>query len=221
MRIDSKTILAGRSICDIRRLLRRCKDLNWDIGFPKEVLGIGVFEAKKILRTLEKLGYIEKISYSNKNQYWSNTVKGNALALATTAQPISRESAEKKVQEFLQRVYRVKDDPYYLYEVAEVILFGSYLTSAKKLNDIDIAVRIIPKEKNSSTQEILNQKRIKEAIQKGRRFSNFLEELSWPQTEVLRFLKFRSRSISLHHIDDPTKLKHAKTKVLYKNTREQ
>ena len=42
------------------------------------------------------------------------------------------------------------------------------------------------------------QRRIAELAAQGRRFSGFLEREAWWRTEAFRFLKGRSRAISLH-----------------------
>ena len=49
----------------------------------------------------------------------------------------------------------------------------------------------------------LTRDRAREERDKGRTFSSLIDELYWAQTEVKRFLKSRSRSISLHETDDP------------------
>lgn len=58
------------------------------------------------------------------------------------------------------------------------------------------------------------QKKTAYAIHNGRNFSNFVEQLFWPQTEVLKYLKSRSRSISIHTTDDQI-LKKVDFKVIY------
>jgi len=57
-------------------------------------------------------------------------------------------------------------------------------------------------------------KRIDEALYTGRAFSNFAEQLFWPQTEVKQFLKSRSRSISLHSMEDGV-LEQCESKVIF------
>lgn len=44
--------------------------------------------------------------------------------------------------------------------------------------------------------------RIKFAFASGRTFSNFIDELSWPKYEVQRYLKARTRGLSVHPLDD-------------------
>jgi hypothetical protein len=46
--------------------------------------------------------------------------------------------------------------------------------------------------------------------------NNYVEELYWAQEEVLRFLKFRSKSISIHYTDELEKLA-ANYKVIFED----
>ena len=43
----------------------------------------------------------------------------------------------------------MRDNPYFLYKVTKVYLFGSYLPEAERINDIDLAVKLEPREKDS------------------------------------------------------------------------
>lgn len=103
----------------------------------------------------------------------------------------------------MERVKEVNSNDYYLYQVKKVIVFGSYLSTKERLGDIDIAIELVPKEGEPKRYGKLTRERAREARDKGRTFSSFIDELYWARTEVKRFLKSRSRSISLHETDDP------------------
>jgi hypothetical protein len=66
----------------------------------------------------------------------------------------------------------------------------------------------------ANEQEVRDHERIRHAMRDGHRFGNFVEALFWPQHEVQRFLKGRSRGLSLHSPDDGI-LKQTKTCVIY------
>ncbi len=50
--------------------------------------------------------------------------------------------------------------------------------------------------------EVQSKKRVDVAQAKGRRFPNIVEYLYWPGREVMLHLKARTRSLSLHLMDD-------------------
>jgi len=87
-------------------------------------------------------------------KWYELTLNGSTFALASGARPIARATAEKRVSEFLQRVKRVNTDDYYLYAVEKVIAFGSYLSDADRLNDIDLAVELRPKHGDRGIQKL-------------------------------------------------------------------
>ena len=99
---------------------------------------------------------------------------------------------------FLARVDRVNSDDYFLAKVTRVVLFGSYLRAdVSRLGDVDVAVELRPKEPDRGRLRELNHRRVAESEQNGHRFSRMLDQQVWWQMETFRFLKSRSRSISL------------------------
>jgi len=88
-----------------------------------------------------------------------------------------------KLREFMERVREVNVNPHYLYKVKEVVLFGSYLTLRERINDIDVAVEVGPKY-GAAEQEERNGRRRREAIDQGKHFSHFIDEMFWPEIEV-------------------------------------
>ena len=174
----------------------------WGKGLVEETLGVSSHTAARILRQLESEGYVTKIALKGGDKRWQPTLKGNALSLASAARPISRRRAEKTLGEFIERVKEVNCNDYFLYKVETVVVFGSYLSTTETINDLDIAVKLVPKLRDADAFRTNAQNRISQAWKEGRRFSNTFEELAWPQIEVLRYLKSRSRIISLHETSD-------------------
>ena len=70
-------------------------------------------EAKQVMNTLEKKGYISRAGRYEGHDLYETTLKGNQLAGANL-RPISRTTAEKTLKAFLQRVRAVNSDPDYL-----------------------------------------------------------------------------------------------------------
>jgi predicted nucleotidyltransferase len=96
-----------------------------------------------------------------------------------------------------ERVSRVNDDRF-LAKVTRVILFGSYLNpEATKLSDVDVGVELKPKEPDRKRLRELNYQRVERFENEGHRFGRALDREMWWHAETFRFLKGRSRSISL------------------------
>ncbi len=218
MRISKADLVAGYPAVEIRNCLRKAGDSTFVPTFLGDAMGIPSVDARRLVKALAGLGLIERDPTCKKiggeGPCWRVTLNGRTFALAKASRPLPRRSAEKRVAEFLKRVKTVRDDPGFLYRVKRVVAFGSYLEDTATLGDIDLAVELVAKERNPERAHQINEKRIREAREHGRRFSNIVDELYWPQREVMLFLKSRSRSLSLHDTDDPI-LSISKTRVLF------
>ena len=87
-------------------------------------------------------------------------------------------------------------------EFGTVIVYGSYVRGETFLSDVDIAVELEGKWDSDEERDSREKQRIKFAFASGRTFSNFIDELSWPKYEVQRYLKARTRGLSVHPLDD-------------------
>lgn len=217
MHIDSKSTIAGVPAISVRDFLRRADDLQWSLEYVGQRLRLSTAQAKSLVTELLRLGYVEVVESLSKEPWHRRTLTGSTFALASAARPLRRVTARRKLEEFLNRVRIVNDSDYYLYKVSKVLVFGSYLRGEERLNDVDVAVELVHREADSESRRAVDQERVEKALREGRRFSNLVDELFWPQQEVLLFLKARSRAIALHTTDDPI-LRTARSQVIFEAT---
>ena len=129
---------------------------------------------------------------------WTVTQAGDALAVATADRPVSRQTAERALAQFLERAARVNEDPYFLARVMRLALYGSILSpEVKRLSDVDSAVQLVAKETDFDRLREANAARVDRLAILGKRFGSFLEEQFCWFLETFRFLKGRSRVSSL------------------------
>ena len=129
---------------------------------------------------------------------WIVTQAGDTFSVATAAQSVSRQTAERALAQFLERVARVNADPYFLARVMRVALYGSMLRpEVKRLSDVDLAVQLVAKEANPDRLREVNAKRIEELAILGKDFGSFPRNQFCWLLETFQFLKGRSRVISL------------------------
>lgn len=83
----------------------------------------------------------------------------------------------------------------YLCGVEEAFVVGSYLGENQRLGDLDISSRLDRKETDGDR---FSAAALRSANASGRNFANFIDKLYWPETQVMLFLKQRSRVFSLH-----------------------
>ena len=207
MRIDSKEQIADVEILKVRDLLRRVNNTDeWEDDFVVDRLKISPKKANRLINELNRRGYIEPIRIYRQKQFYRKTLKGSTLGLASAAKPVTRKTANRIFSEFMDRVGQVNIDPSFLVKVKKVLVFGSYLTDASRINDIDVAVELTWKENHPM---VLNEDKAQLALNlsimaedKGKKFSSFIDRLEWPEHAVRLFLKSRSRTLSIHSIHD-------------------
>lgn len=218
MRIRPDDVIVGQPALAIRKLLRQ---ESGTVATISESLGVDLVTARQVSQELFAEGYIEPAVHA-RDESWQTTTRGNALAHATARKPITRKTAERLVAEFLNRVRAINACDDYVYRVKQVIVFGSYLTDRPDLGDIDLAITLQFRLDDPDRRERQCQERIQQALDKGRTFRTYFEEVSWPQMEIYQYLKGRSSSLSFHDsIREQEFLQSVTTKVLFDITQEQ
>jgi predicted nucleotidyltransferase len=199
VRIDAQSLVGGYPALQMRRLVRTLNDrLYWGLEVVPSFLHTSEIDASRVVAALEAHG-LARARRGKGAKAWTTTQLAQSFACATAAKPITRRTAEAALAAFLERVQRVNRDDLFLAKVTRVIVFGSYLQKdLARLGDVDIAVELEAKALRGETLQNLNMQRVAQLERQGRRFRNVLDRAMWWQTEVLRFLKGRSRSISLH-----------------------
>ena len=201
MNLSRNDVIAGYPAAKVRDLLRHLRD-GGGVAYAAHILKTDEDSAGALLSQLTREGYVE-MSWLRENTFWANTIKGNALAQANFMKPISRERADRILTDFLRRVAAVNGDPYYFIGVNKVEGFGSYLSDAKFVNDIDLIVHYEWKGNLSYDERgRLSQLRSHEAQKRGRKFRNIAEEVTWPTQEVTLYIRAKEPRLSLHSVSD-------------------
>jgi hypothetical protein len=107
-------MIAGRPALEMRRLLRRTSNSRCDVRTVRDELGVSSLNAKTIIAGLEDAQLLVKRIATGidcrQRSYWENTIKGNALAMATAARPVKRATADRALAQFLDRVATVNGE---------------------------------------------------------------------------------------------------------------
>ena len=198
MRLNRGDRIAGVDSLQLRKYFRRFGREYVNYATVMKEFSVTRREAENILEKLLKLEMICLCELQGKREmvFYQTTMKGNALGMAKVGRPITRASAGRVLRELLGRVLAVNDGSELAYSVESVIVFGSYLSKAELINDLDIAVELKAKRDDDASFESFRNASMERAHASGRRFRNVVEEVCWPQIEVLSILKNRSRTIS-------------------------
>jgi len=195
MRIDAKETIGQYPVLLVRSTLRHLRDRPiWGVVELEAPAGLTPGEGRAMVRALRSEGLIEAAGRGA----WKITQAGMTFSSATAARRITRATAEEALHQFLGRVERVNNDPYFLGKVTRVVLFGSMLKpEVERLSDVDLAVEVAPKDADFDRASVKNYERAEELAAQGHRFRNFLEQECCWYFEVFRFLKGHSRVIAL------------------------
>jgi predicted nucleotidyltransferase len=200
MRINAKDLIAGVPILKVRKFLGHSG--AWAPQRAAVSLHIDPAQAQALVEALLVRGDIEVARTDGDTSYYQSTLQGNALSMASAARSVSRATAKKALDGLLERVTQVKENPEFIYQVKRVIVFGSYLTSAPVVNDIDMVVELASKAPDLDTHNRQREARAAVIRAGGKRYTGMIADLMSPYIEVLQFLKSRSRVLSFHDISD-------------------
>ncbi len=207
MRIESGQMIAGFPAVQIRRLMRETVGRPISLRSIREVLQCSAPTASMVLAELRNEGLVVAV-----DGHIEPSLKGSALAQATAAKPLIRSTAELLVSGVVARAKAINADDDWAYRVALVVVFGSFVAGAARPNDVDVACRLDPRWRGEAQSEAEDRRR----ILSDRRFRNISESVVWPKLEVLRFLKSRSRGLSIQELNDWI-LKQEKHKVVFQD----
>src|SRR6266516_1173393 len=171
MHIDPKALISGLPSMAVRAFLRSVSSGEWDVEYAAARLRVSSRRAQHVITELVALGYVDVV-HSKRGRAYKRTLAGSTLAQASAARPLQRRTAEQRLADFLARVRRINEDDYYLYRVKKVLVFGSYLTAAARINDIIVAIELVHRRQDPDRPSTLRDARIREAMRKGRRFGN-------------------------------------------------
>ncbi len=120
MRIDPKGTVAGYPALLVRRTLRRLRTrLQGGLDELESAASLEVGKGRALLKALAAEGLIEAAGDG-----WQVTQAGQTFSAATAARRVTRATAEKSLQRFLNRVERVNNDAYFLAGCGKMAVFA-------------------------------------------------------------------------------------------------
>ena len=193
MRISSDQKIAGYPAIRVRELMRRTAGGPITFRDVRRILQCSDTAAARVFQDLEKDGLIVSVDGS-----MEPSRKGNALAMATAAPPLRRATASRLVADLIKRTCDLNADDTWAYRVRRIVVFGSYVRGSDRPNDVDFACDLCPRWKS-------DRQRAEEQVRRrsrGAPFRDVLQWATWPRLEVYRYLRARSRGLSIHELED-------------------
>jgi hypothetical protein len=188
---------------DIRQVLRQFGPMSRNLPSVMATFRVDDQEAHRIVNRLYLAGYVRRDPASPDGLQWCRTPRGDELAQAGVGRPLSRARADRMLQGVLRRVADINRKPYFLCQVTAVGVFGTYVTDAPLIDELDLVVRIAPKPPAPGSSD--------DVFRPNRRlpywrFQKLLPRHEWPhwrERHVELYLVGGKRSLVLHTSDDP------------------
>lgn len=138
MILNPETRVAGFTERQIRDA---CKQASVGEGFwrswlEKKLTAASAEQVDRIIQWLVERGYAEE----GKDGWWKFTGEGKRFRNAKV-KGISRAIADRALQRYLTTITSVNDNPTLRWRIAEIVVYGSYLTEKEVLSDVDVCVR--------------------------------------------------------------------------------
>lgn len=204
--------IAGRGAVEVRQLLREIGSLYVSPEFTQAVLRCSEREAIRVMRALRRAGYLSN-TVGDEPSLYCRTVKGSRLADASL-RPISRVTAEKILQGFVERLRLVNSSHGFLHTISAAVVFGSSLSDVDRLGDVDVAVELERRPMGWETFIRRSNERIMFAQRSGKRFRNITEAVCWPTIEIWNFLKSRTKQLNIHTLGELNEFPRVKCRIL-------
>ncbi len=193
MQITSSDVIASVPLTQVREFFRYLvawhRD-SFELSALLEHLQLTENLASVLARELAARGYTQLLL----NGSFQLTDKGLELVRASASGTIKRRTAETALTGMLQRVEQYNSDEDKILTIDAVVVFGSFLSTKEELGDLDVAVKY-----HDRTGADRAKSAYAYAERSGRSFSNFVEFLAWPDTEMCQILKARKRTIKIQN----------------------
>ncbi len=214
MQITADQSIAGYPAIVVRNFLRKYVIAGLIPKCAQSSLLLSPQDASAFLNKLVDLGLLRESGKWNGSPFFDLTDSGVRLAYASAAKPIHRETADRLLSEFMERVHAVNATAEYLFWVSEAILFGSMLSDVERLGDVDVAVTLESKAKDFTEFCEWSWERRRAAEVKGRSFPTIVEQANWAKQEVCLQLKARSNGLKLSELSHVERLPNLAYRVL-------
>lgn len=198
MRLRREDRIAGLPAASARELMRRFRAPQPEGVISEWIEPDGRSDAE-IARDLAAEGWLQvNVEDLDGEAWWETTTKGNTLAQASFGKPITRVTAARHLASVIERAEAFNAADAHLVEIAELVVFGSYLDpAATRLGDLDLGIVFRSRIPSTVTRDENTAILLDYAQASGRQSNTFLDRLFWPEHEAILQLRNRSAVINI------------------------
>jgi predicted nucleotidyltransferase len=187
MQVNKNEIIAGAPATTLRDFLKKAPD-DFNVSAVGALLWKPEQRNREYLEELVTLGYLSKDEHG-----YHKTDQALRFGKAKFLNQLTRRRADILLNNVICTAAAINNIDELTHYVEELHVFGSYLTDAPNLSDLDIIVCLMPKSEDPREQLARS---IERAEASGKQMG-FLDQAAYGENEVLRLLKGPSRHLDL------------------------
>jgi hypothetical protein len=168
-------------------------------------------QARRLVASLAASGIVgmpgpETMIFASKDRHpgYDLTSSGYGLLRATKTKRITRRAADAAVVQLRAAIASINADPILMYEVQRVALYGSYITDAADLGDVDVAYTLRRRWKDREERRAM--RRAFEAVHRPpvSQQTVYDYQYRWDSLVVERMLRAKSciQLTDIHHVEE-------------------
>lgn len=188
-------------------MMRAIREYAVTVGAVAELMNMSSQEAEALIERLATAGLVCRVNRTQRTDcqyreveaasfreaealdYWGTTLAGNALSKARIGKPMHRAKAEKLLEGLLDRVEAVNADPYGLFTVEKIEIFGSFADPAREMvGDVDAHVLFDRRVEGDDFIRRALEAAVR-AEDSGRSFKSHVDRLSFAELDFYRRLR--------------------------------
>jgi len=132
VQIQTTDEIEGVPLLKIRALFRQAGlDGVVSADLVRHQLNLTKSKTGRVIAALRRMGFLEPIRTGRgvkpAENEWQLSKNGIRLRGATAAKPLRRETAERLLSEFLERITALNSNPRFLARVQKAVVFGSHI----------------------------------------------------------------------------------------------
>lgn len=191
MKVDWNETIAGLSMLEVREVARKLFDAQ-DLEWLAAKSGMSQATTRSVVKAMTRRGWL----HTPETGVYQTTIAGNALAMAKKLPALPRAKAEALLAKVITTATAINQNPDMAHDVTYLGVFGSFLSDAASLSDLDITYELTPRwQQHDHDTFVAMGRRTAKAYPPPRSIGLMI--YSWPEMLAKNMLTV-SKQVSLH-----------------------
>lgn len=176
--------ICGYPIARIKRLLRIGLNRFITVESAIQKLRLSRKDATELMLQLQRLGYLA--SQRDRDNFFQLAARGERLARTEVKRPLSLETIATFQAQLTERIEHVNAQEKFLHRIIKHAFGTESLAASGTVKYLLLGIVLSRKEEDYEKYSALSREHVSKS---GIRFSNYVQELAYPEVEVEEFLR--------------------------------